>query len=242
MSPSSSTSPPPGTRSSAVAPRATSRPSPRPARRPVSTSKPLTVSSAPSTPLSPSRPGAPAGRARTGACSPPPPTARRADRRRPPGRARWSGSMPVRPRRVPRCCSRSSPTTPRATPGRRCCRCPRFPPAQVISRSTPPSYPPSRNGDAVAAAGWLGRQLAAGGDRFTDWGVTEDAVLALAAAGVGGDQIAATAGKVLDSGDDYIGGPPRRSPPGAGSPRPRWYCRSQVWTRRPSRPAPVRAT
>ncbi len=91
-------------------------------------------------------------------------------------------------------------------------RTPLLPLSQIPTRAgdlpvNPPSYPPSRNGDALAAAGWLGRQLAANGDRFTDWGVTEDAVLALAAAGVGGNQIAATAGKVFHSGNAYIGDP-----------------------------------
>ena len=72
----------------------------------------------------------------------------------------------------------------------------------------------SGSGDQKAAAAWLGRQLAANNDVLpndtqtgTDWGKTEDAVLALAAAKIGGDQIAATADKIWHSGDAYIGAP-----------------------------------
>ena len=73
----------------------------------------------------------------------------------------------------------------------------------------PPAYGPG-SADVQAAAGWLGRQLAANGNVLpyngaTDWGLTVDALLALASAGVGGDQIAATAAKLAASGDAYVG-------------------------------------
>ncbi|MDR1077724.1 MAG: hypothetical protein LBL55_03515, partial [Propionibacteriaceae bacterium] len=66
------------------------------------------------------------------------------------------------------------------------------------------------------AAAWLGRQLAVHdgvlpGMSPQDWGLTEDAVLALAAAGVGGDQIEASVARLLASGEVYVG------PAGAGS-------------------------
>ena len=78
----------------------------------------------------------------------------------------------------------------------------------------PPIYPPSADPDALAAAGWLGRQLAVAGDvvpnqydpAFIDWGLTQDAVLGLASAGVGKAQIEATAAKIYAAGEDYIGG------------------------------------
>ncbi len=64
------------------------------------------------------------------------------------------------------------------------------------------------------AAAWLGQQLAAGDDVLagpdgttTDWGKTADAILALASAGVGGDQIAASAAKLAASGSAYVGKP-----------------------------------
>lgn len=76
-----------------------------------------------------------------------------------------------------------------------------------------PSRPATNQPDARAAAGWIGRQLAASGDVFAspydptwvDWGLTEDAVIAMASAGVGGDQIARTAAKIQASGEDYVG-------------------------------------
>jgi hypothetical protein len=60
------------------------------------------------------------------------------------------------------------------------------------------------------AAAWLGRQLAAHdgvlpGMSPQDWGLTEDAILALAAAGVGGDQIEASVARLLASGEAYVG-------------------------------------
>lgn len=67
---------------------------------------------------------------------------------------------------------------------------------------------PSSSPAARAAAGWIGHQLAAGGDVLgapTDWGMTEDALFALAAAGYGRDQIARTAQRIRSSGTDYIG-------------------------------------
>ncbi|MDR0593601.1 MAG: hypothetical protein LBG60_10190 [Bifidobacteriaceae bacterium] len=89
--------------------------------------------------------------------------------------------------------------------------------AEVLGRQgTAPVAPPDRTtpaeGSAAAAAGWLGRQLAESGDVLTlngapDWGLTIDALLALAATGVGGDQAAATAARLRASGEDYIGGP-----------------------------------
>jgi len=81
--------------------------------------------------------------------------------------------------------------------------------------SVVPGEPSSRYGaaDAGLAAAWLGSQLAANGDVIvngdgtTDWGTTIDAVIALASAGVGGDQIAATAQKLSTSGTAYVGTP-----------------------------------
>jgi hypothetical protein len=62
------------------------------------------------------------------------------------------------------------------------------------------------------AAAWLGRQLATHdgvlpGMSPQDWGLTEDAILALAAAGLGGDQIEASVARLLASGQTYIGAP-----------------------------------
>lgn len=79
----------------------------------------------------------------------------------------------------------------------------------------PPAYPATSNPDALAAAGWLGRQLAthdgvfvsAFDSTFVDWGLTEDALLALAGAGVGKTQIEQTAARIYASGDGYIGAP-----------------------------------
>ena len=64
--------------------------------------------------------------------------------------------------------------------------------------------------DAVAAASWVGRQLAANGNVLvyggrTDWGLTIDAMFALAAAGVGSGQVSTTARQLVDSGTAYIG-------------------------------------
>ncbi|MDR2566403.1 MAG: terpene cyclase/mutase family protein [Bifidobacteriaceae bacterium] len=94
---------------------------------------------------------------------------------------------------------------------------PRVPLAEVLGRQGTGSAPPPApvtpaTGSAAAAAGWLGRQLAASGDVLigngvTDWGLTVDALLALAATGVGADQAAATAAKLGASGEDYIGAP-----------------------------------
>ena len=66
--------------------------------------------------------------------------------------------------------------------------------------------------DAVAAAAWLGAQLAANGDVLilngkTDWGLTADAIFALASAGVGGEQIKKTAAKLAASDAEFIGTP-----------------------------------
>ena len=78
-----------------------------------------------------------------------------------------------------------------------------------------PGEPSPRYGtaDASLAAAWLASQLAANGDVIvrsdgtTDWGTTIDAIIALASAGVGGDQIAATAAKLATSGTAYVGTP-----------------------------------
>jgi hypothetical protein len=64
--------------------------------------------------------------------------------------------------------------------------------------------------NAEAAAGWLARQLAANGDvasasGVTDWGLTIDAMIGLVAAGVAGDQVAASAAKLYASDQAYIG-------------------------------------
>ena len=64
--------------------------------------------------------------------------------------------------------------------------------------------------NAGLAAAWIGAQLAAngdvlGGETGTDWGLTIDALFALASAGVGGDQIAATASKLYASVTAYVG-------------------------------------
>ncbi|MDR0417399.1 MAG: hypothetical protein LBH76_08850, partial [Propionibacteriaceae bacterium] len=70
---------------------------------------------------------------------------------------------------------------------------------------------PDADPDALAnAAAWLAGQLAAHdgvlpGMSPQDWGLTEDAILALAAAGVGGDLIEASTAKLLASGDAYVG-------------------------------------
>ncbi|MDR2454270.1 MAG: hypothetical protein LBD51_06970, partial [Bifidobacteriaceae bacterium] len=73
--------------------------------------------------------------------------------------------------------------------------------------------PPWQGGapaDAAASAGWLAAQLAANGDVLpgaagADWGLTIDALLGLAATGLGADQAAATAAKLAASGEAYIG-------------------------------------
>lgn len=76
---------------------------------------------------------------------------------------------------------------------------------------TLPPVTPTTDARALAAAHWLGEQLANapnglfGNPDFPDYGLTIDALLALSAAGVGGDLIAATAAKIQRSGEDYIG-------------------------------------
>jgi len=94
---------------------------------------------------------------------------------------------------------------------------PRITPAELgaplpdYSTIDPPSYPASGDGDALAAAGWIGRQLEAAGGVLpgpgggTDYGLTMDAIFALSAAGVGGDAIATAADALYQSGSDYIG-------------------------------------
>ena len=80
-------------------------------------------------------------------------------------------------------------------------------PAPDNSLVARPAYGPG-NGNAVAAAGWLGRQLAAGNGLINGTvGLTVDAIYALAAAGVGGDQLSASAAAVQASGEGYIGTP-----------------------------------
>lgn len=69
----------------------------------------------------------------------------------------------------------------------------------------PPSYGPA-TGDATAAAGWIGRQLAAGDGLINgDAGLTVDAIYTLAAAGVGADVITQSAQALYASGASYIG-------------------------------------
>ena len=77
--------------------------------------------------------------------------------------------------------------------------------------------PPSAthgSADAGLSAAWIAAQLKANGDVLpttsgtaTDWGLTIDAVFALASAGVGGDQLDATAAKLYASGTAYVGEP-----------------------------------
>ncbi len=70
----------------------------------------------------------------------------------------------------------------------------------------PPRYGPAA-GSGAAGAAWIGRQLQAGNGLLNgSVGLTVDAIYTLAAAGIGGDQIAASAQLVLDSGASYIGG------------------------------------
>jgi len=74
----------------------------------------------------------------------------------------------------------------------------------------PPSYSPTGDGDALAAAGWIGRQLQASGGVLqpggtADFGLTMDAMFALAAAGVGGSEIKNAANALYDSGSGYLG-------------------------------------
>jgi hypothetical protein len=74
----------------------------------------------------------------------------------------------------------------------------------------PPSYAASSDSDALAAAGWIGRQLEANGGVLpgaggTDYGLTIDAIFALAAAGVGGNDIATAAQAIYQSGTAYLG-------------------------------------
>jgi hypothetical protein len=90
--------------------------------------------------------------------------------------------------------------------------------AQVLGHRglvvVPPSAPgqPAPGENPKLAAAWLGAQLKANGNVFayngqTDWGLTIDAMFALAAAGVGGEQLAATAAKLAASGPEYVGAP-----------------------------------
>jgi len=82
-------------------------------------------------------------------------------------------------------------------------------------KGTAPSVPVVSSATAqarAAGAAWLAGQLAANGNVLanygqTDWGLTEDAVLALAGAKVGGTQIATTANAIYHSGEQYIGAP-----------------------------------
>ncbi|MDR2252944.1 MAG: hypothetical protein LBD97_03645 [Bifidobacteriaceae bacterium] len=86
---------------------------------------------------------------------------------------------------------------------------------QVVARDgsqsvSPPPRETAAPPNAAAAAGWLVAQLTASGGVFetgsaTDWGLTIDAVLALAAAGVGADAAASAARELWQSGDAYIG-------------------------------------
>jgi hypothetical protein len=75
--------------------------------------------------------------------------------------------------------------------------------------------PATSNEPALLAAGYIVRQLAAGGGMlsvdyggvsYPDWGVTADAVLALDAAGAGGAQAASTTRLLADNVTDYVGG------------------------------------
>ncbi|MCL2471875.1 MAG: hypothetical protein FWF25_09105 [Propionibacteriaceae bacterium] len=75
-----------------------------------------------------------------------------------------------------------------------------------------PATPSTTHGSANAglAAAWIAAQLAASDDVMgsgssTDWGLTIDALFSLASAGVGKEQIAATAAKINASGTAYIG-------------------------------------
>jgi hypothetical protein len=94
---------------------------------------------------------------------------------------------------------------------------PQLPLADVLARQGTGSVaPPARTtpgvGSATQAAAWIGGQLAASGgvlalNGSTDWGLTIDALFALAATGVGADQGAATAAKLYASGEAYVGAP-----------------------------------
>ncbi len=80
----------------------------------------------------------------------------------------------------------------------------------VVTPAVPATTATLANGEMAAA--WIGRQLAQDGGVFPslaspDWGATIDGLFALAAAHVGGDQIAATAAKLYASGAAYIGTP-----------------------------------
>lgn len=75
-----------------------------------------------------------------------------------------------------------------------------------------PEVPAATTAARQAAAGWLAAQLAANEDVLdrngsTDWGLTIDAVFALADAKVGGAQIAETADAIYESGEAYAGHP-----------------------------------
>ena len=80
-------------------------------------------------------------------------------------------------------------------------------PAPDNSPVEPPSYGPGE-GSAAEVAGWLGRQLAAGNGLINgSVGLSVDAIYALAAAGVGGDQIVASGTAVQVSAESYMGTP-----------------------------------
>lgn len=68
-----------------------------------------------------------------------------------------------------------------------------------------PVYGPAA-GSALAAAGWIGRQVQAGDGLLNgSVGFTADAIYALAAAGVGGDVIDKAAQQIFASGTTYVG-------------------------------------
>ncbi len=69
----------------------------------------------------------------------------------------------------------------------------------------PAAYGPAA-GSALAAAGWIGRQVQAGDGLLNgSVGFTTDAIYALAAAGVGGDVIDKAAQQIFASGTTYVG-------------------------------------
>lgn len=71
---------------------------------------------------------------------------------------------------------------------------------------------PTTNAHALAAARWIGTQLEnsptglLGSAEFPDYGLTMDAMFALAGAGVGGDLVKETGEKIWNSGTAYIDG------------------------------------
>ncbi len=83
---------------------------------------------------------------------------------------------------------------------------------QSGNQSVPPAAVTPGTPNAQAAAAWIATQLAANDDvaivgDAIDWGLTIDALIGMASAGVAGDQIAATADRVWTSGDAWIGAP-----------------------------------